>query len=313
MGGSTNGTAPYYNVQRCSIKNVRGSFASRGGTGAIFLGGSTNYPYLDHGYISDVEVENVMQLATNSLAVYVGDYAEVHGTVLRRINNQQDSTAIQILSTGNHSSITIADCEFTTAITSGSYYPISVTGTLCRMVELENIRVNAATTGTATVAPLNAMAGPGYLVANAVRVTGRAYALGVFASTTRLFARAIEQEDNNGIGWFVTNTGAALNVMEWSCNLLAGTNSYTQTAGTVTTKTSSLPGASGTAILGAGTVTVTAPSTLITAVSQIRLTTLAPNGTIGHCYVATRSAGSFTITSTSSTDTSTIFWEIVSS
>lgn len=55
-----------------------------------------------------------------------------------------------------------------------------------------------------------------------------------------------------------------------------------------------------------------AVATAATANSQIRLTTIASGGTVGHPYVSAIQAGSgFTITSTSATDTSTIFWELV--
>ena len=51
----------------------------------------------------------------------------------------------------------------------------------------------------------------------------------------------------------------------------------------------------------------------ITTKSLIRLTTVAPGGTVGFAYVSARTAGvGFTITSTSANDTSTVFWEIVS-
>jgi hypothetical protein len=68
--------------------------------------------------------------------------------------------------------------------------------------------------------------------------------------------------------------------------------------------------ASGTVSLVAGTATVA--NTNITTSSRIRLTTLANGGTVGHPYVSARTAStSFTITSTSGTDTSSIFWELV--
>lgn len=67
----------------------------------------------------------------------------------------------------------------------------------------------------------------------------------------------------------------------------------------------------GTAVLVTGTVVVA--DTRITAASRILLTTQSPGGTVGSPYVAAKSAGvSFTITSTSGTDTSTVLYQVVS-
>lgn len=65
----------------------------------------------------------------------------------------------------------------------------------------------------------------------------------------------------------------------------------------------------GVATLVGGTVTVANAS--VTANSRIFLSTQSPGGAVGHPYVSARTAGtSFTITSTSGTDTSTIAYEI---
>lgn len=67
---------------------------------------------------------------------------------------------------------------------------------------------------------------------------------------------------------------------------------------------------SGTAVLAAGAVTVA--NTSVTATTRIQLTTQAPGGTVGSPYVSARVAGtSFTITSTSGTDTSTVAYFLV--
>lgn len=66
----------------------------------------------------------------------------------------------------------------------------------------------------------------------------------------------------------------------------------------------------GTATLVAGSVVVS--NTSVTANSRIMLTTQTPGGTIGVQYISARTAGtSFTITSTSNTDTSTIAYLII--
>lgn len=66
----------------------------------------------------------------------------------------------------------------------------------------------------------------------------------------------------------------------------------------------------GTAVLAAGAVTVTLAST--TARTLIQLTVQAPGGTVGAVHVFSRIAGtSFTIHSTSGTDTSTVGWSAI--
>lgn len=66
----------------------------------------------------------------------------------------------------------------------------------------------------------------------------------------------------------------------------------------------------GTAVLAGGTIVVS--TTAVTATSRIQLTSQVLGGTAGAVYVSTRTAGtSFTIVSTSGTDTSTVAWLIV--
>ncbi|MEU5382682.1 hypothetical protein [Kitasatospora cineracea] len=66
----------------------------------------------------------------------------------------------------------------------------------------------------------------------------------------------------------------------------------------------------GTVVLTAGTMVV--PNTSVTATSRIFLTAQAPGGTPGALYVSARAAGtSFTIKSTSASDTSTVAYLIV--
>lgn len=316
-GSTTANTAPFYNVQRCRVLNVRGSFGSRGGTAAIFCGGSATYATLQGGSLLDCEIQNVTQLQATTAAVYVTVCAESHGLVLRGCNNLGDAPAVLIDVTGSsaHSSVKVADADYTTAITSGSYYPISCTNSTLRTLILENLRLNAATTGTATVGLVNAASAPGWLVASGCRGTGKVLLLGTIATTCRISARGCEQEDANGLGWFNTVTGAVVTVCEWANNFFGGLNTITQTAGTVGVKNgaSSLPGASGTVALVAGTATVTPGSGMCSTTSQIRLTNLATGGTVGAVAVSARGATTFTILSTSGADTSTILWEIINS
>lgn len=66
----------------------------------------------------------------------------------------------------------------------------------------------------------------------------------------------------------------------------------------------------GTAVLAAGTATVA--NTSVTASTRIALTSQADGGAPGFLRVSTRTAGtSFTITSSSATDTSTVMWLMV--
>jgi hypothetical protein len=94
---------------------------------------------------------------------------------------------------------------------------------------------------------------------------------------------------------------------------LSGALSGTATAVTVGTAPIqfTVPVATGTAVLVAGTVTVTG-LTSITATSRVRLSNQQIGGTPGALYVSAKTAGTgFTITSTSATDTSTVYWELL--
>lgn len=66
----------------------------------------------------------------------------------------------------------------------------------------------------------------------------------------------------------------------------------------------------GQAILSGGTILVS--NTSVTANTRIFLSHANTSGTLGHLYVSARSAGvSFTITSSSGTDTSTVNWLLI--
>lgn len=243
MGGATNvagsGGAPFYNLQRIKVQNVGGNYASRGGTGAVYVGGSSSgtYPTLQNAFSLDIDVSNVTQTRASTPAIYVDANNEIHGLVLRAVNNQQDSPAVIIASTGSsHSSVKVADCDFTSAITTGTYYPIQVSGSTCRNLTLENLRINGAATGTATVGLVQGTSGPGEVFAHSIRGTGKVYILGTYTSTTRIWGSAIEHEDANGLGYFQTNTGAVVDVRDWS-SLSAGVDGIVVTAGTVVSNT----------------------------------------------------------------------------
>lgn len=88
-----------------------------------------------------------------------------------------------------------------------------------------------------------------------------------------------------------------------------GTSLSVATAGNGLAVAEGLNAKQGTAVLAAGTAVVA--NTSVTANSRIFLTAQVPGGTVGAPYVSARSAGvSFTITSTSNTDTSTVAYQI---
>ncbi len=93
-----------------------------------------------------------------------------------------------------------------------------------------------------------------------------------------------------------------------------GSNAWTGSASLPVvprTTASVTPAKTGTAVLVAGTVTVA--DTSVTVNSVIRCTNKTAGGTVGVPFVSARSAGtSFTITSTSGTDTSTVQYDVVS-
>jgi hypothetical protein len=74
-------------------------------------------------------------------------------------------------------------------------------------------------------------------------------------------------------------------------------------------KTSVINRRQGTATLSGGTVTVS--NAWVTASSRILLTNIGGSGTVGALYVSALSAGSLTIQSTSSSDTSRVLWAIM--
>jgi len=87
------------------------------------------------------------------------------------------------------------------------------------------------------------------------------------------------------------------------------TQDATASISTSATMTGVFTDLQGTATLVGGTVTVTRQQ--ITATSVVRVTRRTTGGTVGHLSVTMTAGASFTITSSSGTDTSTVLWEIV--
>lgn len=100
------------------------------------------------------------------------------------------------------------------------------------------------------------------------------------------------------------------NALNGTVNLLGQGDGSVTLAGRTVIPTTGAGARMGTAVLAGGTVTVN--TTAIGANSVVMLTTQAPGGTVGAPYVSARTAGtSFTITSTSASDTSTVGWRIL--
>jgi len=114
-----------------------------------------------------------------------------------------------------------------------------------------------------------------------------------------------------GVAQLISHANANVQLDWYTANLLKvpSANVAIQTAGDGLQIKEGTNAKQGTATLVAGTVTVN--DTAVTSNSRIFLTTQSPGGTVGTPYVSARTAGtSFTITSTSSSDTSTIGYEI---
>ncbi|MEU3346425.1 glycosyl hydrolase family 28-related protein [Streptomyces sp. NPDC006700] len=105
-------------------------------------------------------------------------------------------------------------------------------------------------------------------------------------------------------------TAAKTNSLSGTVNRLDPGDGSTVLAGKTVIPSGGASARMGTAVLVAGTVTVN--TTAIATGSVVQLTIQIPGGTVGTPYVNARVAGtSFTIKSTSSTDTSTVGWRIL--
>ncbi len=121
-----------------------------------------------------------------------------------------------------------------------------------------------------------------------------------------------------GVPELIVMTGGHLNYAAAGAPVLnSGPATYFDIGPDVTSspgyQTSTIDSRQGTAVLSAGTVTVTSP--WLTAESRIFVSNTLSGGTPGYLYVSSQSGGSpgqFTITSSSKSDTSQIAWMIVS-
>lgn len=154
---------------------------------------------------------------------------------------------------------------------------------------------------------------------SAANGTNAAYAYNGFDATGRFFAAQVISDtiarfiaDVNGtLGWGsgtasrdVTLGRSAAGILALSAGSLAVT-----TAGQGLRVKEGTNAKQGVATLASGTVTVA--NTSVTASSRILLSTQSPSGTVGHPYISARVAGtSFTISSTSAADNSTVAYQI---
>ena len=171
----------------------------------------------------------------------------------------------------------IHDVNNSPSIASGVDLQVSNTSVAASGVTLTGIVVNVANSGSGTQTGIK------------VDATGN--------TTDKNYAMFLTG-GNVGIG-----TATPAEALEVSGNIrISGTNGLKITEGT--------NAAMGTATLVAGTKVVN--TTKVTANSRIFLTTNTPGGAIGALYVSARTAGtSFTIKSSSATETSTVAWVII--
>ncbi len=121
-----------------------------------------------------------------------------------------------------------------------------------------------------------------------------------------------------GVPELVVMTGGHLNYAAGGAPVLnSGPATYFDISADVTSspgyQTSTIDSRQGTAVLSAGTVTVTSP--WLTAESRIFVSNTLAGGTPGYLYVSSQTGGSpgqFTISSSSKSDTSQVAWMIVS-
>lgn len=231
LGGSTAGSAPFYNTRDIRVRNVDGIFGANGNCGGAFIGGDTNYSSLTNGFVINCEIDTLRNQRASTAAVRFRDSGNVQNITLRGCVNSDTSTAIFVdAGIGTLSTIKIVDTVFKTTQTSGSYFPISILATV-RSLVLENLRMDSATTGTASVGFLTNSATIGTLNCNNLKTTGLAYGIGNIANSCAVFAHNVSGEDVNMKGWFIA-AGGTINVFEWSGQNV-GTAGFASGAGTV--------------------------------------------------------------------------------
>ncbi|GGZ53331.1 glycosyl hydrolase family 28-related protein [Streptomyces rubiginosohelvolus] len=134
--------------------------------------------------------------------------------------------------------------------------------------------------------------------------------VGVTEVTPVAAATACLRTDAGTIATVLGLTAVKANALAGTVNRLDPGDGSLVVAGKTIVPTGGAAARMGTAVLVAGQVTVS--TTAIGANSNVLLTTQTPGGTVGAPYVNARTAGtSFTIKSTSASDTSTVGWRIL--
>ncbi|MFI1607860.1 glycosyl hydrolase family 28-related protein [Streptomyces griseofuscus] len=116
--------------------------------------------------------------------------------------------------------------------------------------------------------------------------------------------------DTGTIATVLGLTAVKANVLSGTVNRIDPGDGSLVAAGRTVVPSGGTAARMGTAVMAAGTVTVN--TTAVGASSVVQLTIQTPGGTVGSPYVNARTAGtSFTIKSTSASDTSTVGWRIL--
>ncbi|MFF9215636.1 glycosyl hydrolase family 28-related protein [Streptomyces viridosporus] len=133
---------------------------------------------------------------------------------------------------------------------------------------------------------------------------------GVTETAPATAATACLRTDTGTVATVIGLTAVKANTVSGTVNRVDPGDGSTVLAGKTVIPTTGGAARMGTAVLAGGTKVVN--TTAITASSVVQLTTQVPGGTVGAPYVSARTAGtSFTITSTSASDTSTVGWRIL--
>jgi hypothetical protein len=189
-------------------------------------------------------------------------------------------------------------------------------GTYTTLIGSKAGQAIAANSGTLTIVGGNALSSLATAAASATVVGASALSAVTTLGTNLVAVGASISCTGDVVGTGNVAIGQGINLAGNYANQIVvgqgalgkGANSWT--VGKLGTKQYISEGANaaqGQSTLVAGTITVT--NTLATASSRIYVCRQEAGGTLGHLSV-TRAAGSFTINSSSGTDTSTVVWEI---
>lgn len=236
-GGNTDDGATVWTSRNIRVEQVDGQFGVNGpNPSAVWIGGLSSYVGLNRGQVEGVTCENVRQRLASRRAVVLGDSGHVSNVTLRNCKNSDSTTAIAISGlTIPSATLTVEDTEFESTLTTGTYFAIDTgaTGSL-HALRLKNVRLKAATTGTATVGLVKQGAVGYALFAEACAFIGKTIGLGQLANTARLFIRGLYFEDALATGWFTVNNAAAAVEIRDFAGWSGGPNDFVKTAGAVT-------------------------------------------------------------------------------